>query len=105
MDSGFAKRLVSDRFGWSPWMASRCEDAVLFAGVRSHPIWGRSTIRFSRESPRVVDCRIWVPSSLVHDVVALVDVHDADTAGWLTEHLVLGTVASGLGGCRCERFG
>jgi hypothetical protein len=34
----------------------------------------------------------------VHDIVAWVDVHDVDTAGWLTEHLVSGAVASGLEG-------
>jgi hypothetical protein len=41
----------------------------------------------------------------VHDIVAWVDVHDADTASWLTKHLVAEAVASGLEGCRCERFG
>ena len=48
MGSRFAKRLVSDRFGWVPGMASMsslCGDAVLFAGVRSNPIWGSSPIQ------------------------------------------------------------
>jgi integrase/recombinase XerD len=43
-----------------------------------------------------VHCRIWLDSTFVHGMVTRVDVHDADTAGWLTEHLGSGAIASGL---------
>jgi hypothetical protein len=45
-----------------------------------------------------VDCRIWLTSMFVHDRVTRVDVHDADTAGWITEYAGLGAVASDLEG-------
>src|ERR1700756_2947908 len=70
----------------------------------SNPVSHRGLL-FSRESPRVVHCRIWPDSVWVHDSDAWDDVHDAQHGVRATVDPGLTAVASGVEGCRCERFG
>jgi len=69
--------VVSDRFEWAPGMASmssRCGDAVLFAGVRSNPLWAAP-----RSGPAVPSVRANTPQLVSVDTSAL---RDPTMPGW-----------------------